>query len=120
MRNHASRGRINVAAAQNVRSDGGRDVVARNADQRACFGTTARRTERVTTVLVREEKHPRSDQRRREEQSGADNDLPISRALRIRGTRQNVGTDHLRQNVGPSRRGDSARTAHLRPAGERI
>jgi hypothetical protein len=27
-------------------------------------------------------------------------DLPISRTLRIRGTRQNVRTDHLRQNVG--------------------
>ena len=27
-------------------------------------------------------------------------DLPISRTLRIRGTRQNASTDHLRQNVG--------------------
>jgi hypothetical protein len=27
-------------------------------------------------------------------------ELPISRTLRIRGTRQNVRTDHLRQNVG--------------------
>jgi hypothetical protein len=41
-------------------------------------------------------------------------DLPISRTLRIRGTRQNVSTDHRRRNVGPSRHGDSARSAHLR------
>jgi hypothetical protein len=34
--------------------------------------------------------------------------LPISRTLRLRGTRQNVSTDHLRQNVGPSRHGDRA------------
>ena len=35
--------------------------------------------------------------------------------MRIRGTRQNVSTDHLRQNLEPSLRGDSARTAHLAP-----
>jgi hypothetical protein len=37
MRNNAPLGRMRVAAAQNVRSERGRDVVARNADQRACF-----------------------------------------------------------------------------------
>ena len=36
--------------------------------------------------------------------------LPISLPLRMRGTRQNASTDHLRQNVRPSRGGDSART----------
>jgi hypothetical protein len=41
----------------------------------ACLPTGL--NECVTTVLVREEKHPRFDQRRREEQSGADTDLPI-------------------------------------------
>jgi len=40
--------------------------------------------------------------------------MPILRTLGIRGTRQNVSTDHLRQNVEPSRRGDSARSAPLR------
>src|SRR5215207_4798299 len=40
-------------------------------------------------------------------------DLPISRTMRIRGTRQNVSTDHLRQNVQPARRSDSASTAPL-------
>ena len=35
----------------------------------------------------------------------------ISRTLLIRGTRQNASTDHLPQNVGPSRSGDSARSA---------
>jgi hypothetical protein len=43
----------------------------------------------------------------------------ISRTLQIRGTRQNVSTDHLRQNVQPSRHSDSARSAHLAPAGDR-
>jgi hypothetical protein len=45
-------------------------------------------------------------------------DLPISRTLRIRGTRQNASTDHLHQNVGPSRPGAEHRTA-LMPAIER-
>ena len=38
----------------------------------------------------------------------------ISRTLQIRGKRQNVSTDHLRQNVEPSHRGESARSARLR------
>jgi len=37
--------------------------------------------------------------------------LQISRTLRIRGTRANASTEHLPQNVEPSRRGDSARSA---------
>jgi hypothetical protein len=45
-------------------------------------------------------------------------DLPISRTLRIRGTRQNASTDHLPQNVEPSRRGDSARPAPMSPASD--
>ncbi len=45
-------------------------------------------------------------------------DLPISRTLRIRGTRQNASTDHLPQNVGPSRRGDGARSTHLAGRGQ--
>jgi hypothetical protein len=44
----------------------------------------------------------------------------ISRTLRIRGTRQSVSTDHLRQNVEPSHRVDSARSAPLRRRGERL
>jgi len=40
-------------------------------------------------------------------------DLPISRTLRLRGTRQNASTDRLRQNVRPSRRGGKHRTAPL-------
>ena len=34
------------------------------------------------------------------------------RNLRIRGTRQNASTDHLHQNVGPSRPWGEHRTAH--------
>jgi hypothetical protein len=34
-----------------------------------------------------------------ETMSAEHTDLPISRTLRIRGTRQNVSTDHRRQNV---------------------
>jgi hypothetical protein len=45
-------------------------------------------------------------------------ELPISCTLRIRGMRQNASTDHLRQNVGPSRRGAKYRTAPLAPAGD--
>jgi hypothetical protein len=41
-------------------------------------------------------------------------DLPISRTLRIRGTRQNVSTDHPRQNVEPSCVETAHRTAPLR------
>ena len=39
--------------------------------------------------------------------------MPISRTLRTRGTGQKVSTDHLRQNVGPSRCGDSGISTHL-------
>src|SRR5918994_6989436 len=46
-------------------------------------------------------------------------DLPISRTLRIRGTRQNASTDHLRQNVGavaPWGRAPSGASALVRRA----
>jgi hypothetical protein len=45
-----------------------------------------------------------------------DTDLPISRTLRIRGTRQNVSTDHRYQNVRPERCVGCAPTPHLHRA----
>jgi hypothetical protein len=51
--------------------------------------------------------------------SGRHTDLPISRTLRIRGTRQNASTDHLRQNVGavaPWGRAPSGASALVRRA----
>ena len=55
-----------------------------------------------------------------ETMSAEHTDLPISRTLRIRGTRQNVSTDHRRQNVELSHSGDCTRSAPLsRPATER-
>jgi hypothetical protein len=61
------------------------------------------------------EQRPPLDPPPRWEPSGADTDLPISRTLRIRGTRQNASTDHLRQNVERSRRGAEHRSAPLAP-----